>query len=55
MAVRKLEEEQETDARINTFNARLQAMIRQGREALGTTVEVDGDDGGGMDGMWEDE
>lgn len=42
--------------KVDAFNARLMAMIRQGKEALGTKVEVemtDEDDLGG--GGWEDE
>ncbi|PKS07392.1 hypothetical protein jhhlp_005994 [Lomentospora prolificans] len=51
LATRKLKEERDADARIAAFNARLRDMIREGKEALGTTVEVDieGDDGGWMD------
>lgn len=51
---------------MDAFNARLLSMIRQGREALGTRVEVEMDEGGmGMGGMdfgdgnggggWEDD
>ncbi|KAI8630622.1 hypothetical protein F5Y19DRAFT_52108 [Xylariaceae sp. FL1651] len=56
LAVRRMKEEMETDVRINDFNARLRDMIRQGKEALGTTIEVDLDDEGdvGMD-PWESE
>jgi len=43
-------EERDADVRIAAFNKRLQDMIRQGKEALGTTIEVDGGDGG-----WEDD
>ncbi|KAK2022137.1 hypothetical protein LX32DRAFT_657920 [Colletotrichum zoysiae] len=50
LAARRVRDEQDTDARINDFNQRLKEMIRQGREALGTKVEVDGDVGG-----WEDD
>ncbi|KAI1073466.1 hypothetical protein F5B20DRAFT_514653 [Whalleya microplaca] len=55
LAAKRLRAEREADLRINDFNARLQDMIRQGKEALGTKVdvEIDGDDGG-MD-TWEDE
>ncbi|KAK0721570.1 hypothetical protein B0T26DRAFT_642438 [Lasiosphaeria miniovina] len=59
LAQKKLAVERETDARVDAFNARLLNMIRQGKEALGTTVEVLGDDdgGGGADGRvgWEDD
>jgi hypothetical protein len=34
-------EEQEADESIRRFNAQLQAMIREGKEALGTRIEVD--------------
>ncbi|KZL65890.1 hypothetical protein CT0861_10591 [Colletotrichum tofieldiae] len=50
LAARRAKDEQDTDARINDFNQRLKEMIRQGREALGTRIEVDGDVGG-----WEDD
>jgi hypothetical protein len=43
-------EDRDTDYRINSFNKQLQDMIRQGKEALGTTIEVEGADGG-----WEDD
>jgi hypothetical protein len=43
-------EERDADFRMAAFNKRLQDMIRQGKEALGTTIEVDGAEGG-----WEDE
>ncbi|GKT45492.1 uncharacterized protein ColSpa_05673 [Colletotrichum spaethianum] len=50
LAARRVKDEQDTDARINDFNQRLKEMIRQGREALGTRIEVDDDVGG-----WEDD
>ncbi|KAL3953861.1 hypothetical protein ACCO45_011817 [Purpureocillium lilacinum] len=50
LATRRKMEERDADVRIAAFNKRLQDMIRQGKEALGTTVEVDGGDGG-----WEDD
>ncbi|KAH8880270.1 hypothetical protein GQ53DRAFT_625038, partial [Thozetella sp. PMI_491] len=40
LAQKKLAAERDTDARVDAFNARLLKMIRQGKEALGTTVEV---------------
>ncbi|KAJ4289444.1 hypothetical protein N0V88_006924 [Collariella sp. IMI 366227] len=46
LAQRKLAADRDADARVDAFNARLLSMIRQGREALGTRVEV-GDGGGG--------
>ena len=64
LAHRKLTAEKETDAKVDAFNARLMAMIRQGKEALGTRVEVEMDDefdagrgagGGGVGGGWEDD
>ncbi|KAH8195846.1 hypothetical protein TruAng_009976 [Truncatella angustata] len=56
MVVKRMKQQQETDARINDLNTRLVDMIRQGKEALGTTVEVDGfeDQDGGHD-PWEDD
>lgn len=51
LAARKRAAERQADARIDSFNAHLLAMIRQGREALGTTVEVDAD----AQGAWLDE
>jgi hypothetical protein len=57
MVARRMIQEQETDARINDFNSRLMDMIREGREALGTSIEVDVCDdyrGGGND-PWEDD
>ncbi|KAM0321786.1 hypothetical protein ACHAQA_009882 [Verticillium albo-atrum] len=50
LAAKRRKEEQDADLRINDFNSRLKEMIRQGREALGTTIEVDDDTGG-----WESE
>lgn len=59
LAQRKLAAERDADARVDAFNARLLSMIRQGREALGTKVEVemDGDGlfGGRGGGEWEDD
>jgi hypothetical protein len=40
-AARLRRREREEDASIQRLNKQLQAMIREGREALGTTVEVD--------------
>ncbi|PNY27268.1 Uncharacterized protein TCAP_02808 [Tolypocladium capitatum] len=54
LAARRKMEERDADVRIAAFNKRLQDMIRQGKEALGTTVEVDGGDGG-EEGGWEDD
>ncbi|KAH7324637.1 hypothetical protein B0I35DRAFT_406424 [Stachybotrys elegans] len=50
LASRRLMEERNADYRIAAFNKQLQDMIRQGKEALGTTIEVDS-----MDGVWEDD
>jgi hypothetical protein len=56
--------ERDADAKVDALNAQLLSMIRQGREALGTKVEVEMDEGGmGMDfgrgnggrGGWEDD
>ena len=49
------QEEMEADIRMNDFNARLRDMIRQGKEALGTTVDVEMH--GDVEGIdaWEDE
>lgn len=66
LAQRKIAAERDADAKVDAFNARLLSMIRQGREALGTRVEVEMDEGGmGMGGMdfgdgnggggWEDD
>ncbi|KAK7956550.1 uncharacterized protein PG986_005772 [Apiospora aurea] len=56
MVARRLREERAADARINDFNARLQAMIRQGQEALGTSFEGGGQmDYGGSTNHWDDE
>lgn len=58
LAQRKIASEREATARVDAFNGRLLDMIRQGREALGSTVEVemvgDGDGEGdvGEDGGW---
>ncbi|KAI1089569.1 hypothetical protein F5B19DRAFT_485140 [Rostrohypoxylon terebratum] len=55
LAARRLQEEMETDWKMNDLNAKLRDMIRQGKEALGTTIEIDGDgDVGGLD-PWESE
>lgn len=51
LATRRKLEERDADVRISAFNKRLQDMIRQGREALGTTIEID--EGG--EAEWEDE
>ncbi|KAI8946685.1 hypothetical protein F4801DRAFT_53058 [Xylaria longipes] len=56
LAAKRMKDEMETDMRINDFNSRLRDMIRQGKEALGTTFEVEGDDEGGRGGdPWESE
>ncbi|KAF9874586.1 hypothetical protein CkaCkLH20_07723 [Colletotrichum karsti] len=49
LAARRVRDEHDSDARIDDLNQRLKEMIRQGREALGTKIEIDGDDGGWMD------
>ncbi|TPX11766.1 uncharacterized protein E0L32_007503 [Thyridium curvatum] len=56
LAARKRAVERDTDARMDAFSARLRDMIRQGKEALGTTVEVDGTaEDGGDEGWLDDE
>ncbi|KAK4153028.1 hypothetical protein C8A00DRAFT_15731 [Chaetomidium leptoderma] len=61
LAQRKMAAERDADAKVDAFNARLLNMIRQGREALGTKVEVEMADemdfggGGGVGGGWEDD
>ncbi|KAK7418898.1 hypothetical protein QQX98_003601 [Neonectria punicea] len=47
LAARRKMEERDADVRIAAFNKQLQDMIRQGKEALGTTIEVEG--------TWEDD
>ncbi|KAK4144581.1 uncharacterized protein C8A04DRAFT_11401 [Dichotomopilus funicola] len=54
LAQRKMAVERDTDAKVDAFNAQLLSMIRQGREALGTKVEVEMDvDEGGLGGEGE--
>ncbi|KAI0399113.1 hypothetical protein F4802DRAFT_69531 [Xylaria palmicola] len=56
LAAKRMKEEMETDLRINDFNVRLRDMIRQGKEALGTTYEIESDNQGGRGGdPWESE
>ncbi|KAI1304805.1 hypothetical protein F5Y03DRAFT_168506 [Xylaria venustula] len=56
LAARRIKEEMETDIRMNDFNTRLQNMIRQGKEALGTTFEVESDEDYSRGGdPWESE
>ncbi|CAK7266435.1 hypothetical protein SEPCBS57363_002086 [Sporothrix epigloea] len=55
LAAQNLAAEQESDAKMEAFNLRLREMIRQGQQALGTTFEVNVDDGvggGGDDDYW---
>ncbi|KAG5985427.1 hypothetical protein E4U55_002348 [Claviceps digitariae] len=55
LAARRQREERDTDVKIAAFNKKLEDMIRQGKEALGTTFEVDGEHGEDVeDGNWED-
>ncbi|KAB5555098.1 hypothetical protein GE09DRAFT_148711 [Coniochaeta sp. 2T2.1] len=58
LAAKKLAAERDADAKMEAFNRRLMDMIRQGKEALGTTVEVDMEAQGEL-GMptagWEDD
>jgi hypothetical protein len=53
-AARKRREEKEADESIRRFNAQLQAMIREGKEALGTRVEVDETDELVMEDLLDD-
>ncbi|OAA66486.1 hypothetical protein SPI_01062 [Niveomyces insectorum RCEF 264] len=53
LAAQNLAAEKNADAKIEAFNLRLKEMIRQGKEALGTTFEIDGD--GEQDDFWEDD
>ncbi|KAI0521247.1 hypothetical protein F5B22DRAFT_596295 [Xylaria bambusicola] len=56
LAAKRMQNEMETDMRINDFNSRLRDMIRQGKEALGTTYEVESDNDYGHGGdPWESE
>lgn len=57
MVVKRMKQEEENDARMNDLNSRLMDMIRQGKEALGTTIEIDGYDDFDMGGNdpWEDD
>ena len=55
LAAQNLAAEQESDAKMEAFNLRLQEMIRQGQQALGTTFEVDVDDGVGGGGGGDDD
>lgn len=50
LAARRRREEDDADERMSMMGNQLRDMIRQAKEALGTTIEVDGDEGG-----WEDE
>ncbi|KAI1410266.1 hypothetical protein F5Y13DRAFT_168045 [Hypoxylon sp. FL1857] len=54
LAAQRIQEEMETDLRMNDLNARLRDMIRQGKEALGTKVEVELEETDGGD-PWESE
>jgi hypothetical protein len=54
LAAKKIAAERDADQRIEAFNRRLMDMIRQGKEALGTTVEVEMEYGAPTAG-WEDE
>ncbi|KAI1423346.1 hypothetical protein F5Y12DRAFT_547556 [Xylaria sp. FL1777] len=56
LAAKRMKEEMETDMRMNDFNTRLRDMIRQGKEALGTTYEVESYDDYDRGGdPWESE
>ena len=51
LAERRRAAERDADVRMEAFNKQLMDMIRQGREALGTSVDVEMD----MSGGWEDD
>ncbi|KAI1822780.1 hypothetical protein F4861DRAFT_371163 [Xylaria intraflava] len=53
LAAQRKQDEMEADIRINDFNARLRDMIRQGKEALGTTYEIELCDDGTKEDLWE--
>ncbi|KAK1836530.1 hypothetical protein QBC39DRAFT_87656 [Podospora conica] len=60
LAQKKLAADRDTDLRVDAFNMKLMSMIREAKEALGTSVEVmdedgDGVGGGGGVGGWEDD
>ena len=56
LAKKKIAAERDADANIDAFNEKLLQMIRQGKEALGTKVEVLDERGaGGSSGVWEDD
>ncbi|KAH7630492.1 hypothetical protein B0T09DRAFT_120478 [Sordaria sp. MPI-SDFR-AT-0083] len=54
LAKKKIAAERDADANIDAFNEKLLQMIRQGKEALGTKVEVL-DDRGNSNGVWEED
>jgi hypothetical protein len=53
LASKRRHDERAADIRMTALNRQLQDMIRQGKEALGTTVDVEMD--GGKGGSWEDD
>jgi hypothetical protein len=50
LAAKRAMEERNADLRMRALNKQLQDMIRQGKEALGTTIVIDS-----TGGEWEDE
>ncbi|KAJ4404219.1 hypothetical protein N0V85_004932 [Neurospora sp. IMI 360204] len=54
LAKKKMASDRDADANIDAFNEKLLQMIRQGKEALGTKVEVLDDRGGGNT-VWEED
>jgi hypothetical protein len=50
LAAKRAMEERNADLRMSALNKQLQDMIRQGKEALGTTIVIDS-----TGGEWEDE
>jgi hypothetical protein len=55
LAARRRREDDEADYRMSALNKQLQDMIKQGKEALGTRIEVDMDVDVDAVGGWEDE
>lgn len=49
LAARREREERDADEQFAAFNARLRDMIREGKEALGTRVDVEGEGDAWMD------
>lgn len=54
-SAKRKRELKQNDASLRRLNEQLQTMIRQGKDALNSTVEVESDDGNDDDGFQEDE